>query len=62
MEEIRRFTASNISWILIGNFLNLSPRLLNKPFKFHVSGNKCDMDSLREVEQVEALALVLVST
>ncbi|XP_057376498.1 ras-related protein Rab-43-like [Daphnia carinata] len=37
MEEIRRFTASNISWILIGN--------------------KCDMDSLREVEQVEALAL-----
>ncbi|XP_046442562.1 ras-related protein Rab-43-like [Daphnia pulex] len=37
MEEIRRFTANNISWILIGN--------------------KCDMDTLREVEQVEALAM-----
>nr|CAH0105354.1 unnamed protein product [Daphnia galeata] len=37
MEEIRRFTANNISWVLIGN--------------------KCDMDSLREVEQVEALAM-----
>ena len=23
-------------------------------------GNKCDMDSLREVEQVEALAMVII--
>jgi len=37
VEEIRRYTANNVSWILIGN--------------------KCDFESLREVEQTEALAM-----
>jgi len=37
IEEVRRFTASNVPWILIGN--------------------KCDMESLREVERAEAVAM-----
>jgi len=37
VEEIRRYTANNVPWILIGN--------------------KCDFESLREVDQSEALAM-----
>lgn len=55
MEEIRRFTASNISWILIGNgFVKLNRMYFKTNIIFKYLGNKCDKEAMREVEQIEA--------
>ena len=59
IDEVRRFTA-NVTWILIGKLIYIYNYFLKAHYHHRYSGNKCDMESLREVERAEAVAMAEV--
>lgn len=61
VEEVRRYTSSHVLLVLVGEILlhilaGHDTAAVYSPYAF-LSGNKCDLENLREVEKGEAEAL-----